>query len=426
MSLGQIGLLVVGSWIAARLLFLTSLPFPIVLLLAGILTGAVGTLLGLPALRLSGLHLALITLMFAGLVTIVMPSIEFPNGGGGVLGHTESSLGSVAVRRPSIAASDDAYYRYAVVVAAIMFLVALAHVASKAGRAWAAIRQSEPAALAAGVNITLYKLWAFALASFMTGVAGGLLASDVGQLYSIQFRTIDSVTLLAVVLMGGIYSLWGAALAGILQQLLPALLNDWFGFFQRNPDFVLVLFGIGILQVLVTAPEGLVTQVPKDLRKPRPARLAPGDAALRRRRRGEREAGMIEVEGLTVRFGGVTPLDDMTVSFPAGNVRADRPERRGEDDVLQRPERVRQAANGRGAGVRRGPPAHDRLQAGALGAQAHVPAGAGDPAPLRVRERGHDPRALRRNRASRAEAVRTRSPSSASSRSCRTGSAALG
>lgn len=265
-SLGQIGLLVVGSWIAARLFFLTSLPFPIVLLLAGILTGAVGTLIGLPALRLSGLHLALITLMFAGLVTIVMPSIEFPNGGGGVLGHTESSLGSVAIRRPSIAGSDDAYYRYAVIVAAIMFLVALAHVASKAGRAWAAIRQSEPAALAAGVNITLYKLWAFALASFMTGVAGGLLASDVGQLYSIQFRTIDSVTLLAVVLMGGIFSLWGAVIAGILQQLLPALLNDWFGFFQRNPDFVLVLFGIGILQVLVTAPEGLVTQVPKDLR----------------------------------------------------------------------------------------------------------------------------------------------------------------
>jgi branched-chain amino acid transport system permease protein len=265
-SLGQIGLLVVGSWIAARLFFLTALPFPIVLLLAGILTGVIGTLLGLPALRLSGLHLALITLMFAGLVTIVMPSIEFPNGGGGALGHTESSLGSVAVRRPSIATSDDAYYRYAVIVAAIMFLVALVHVASKSGRAWAAIRQSEPAALAAGVNITLYKLWAFALASFMTGVAGGLLASDVGQLYSIQFRTIDSVTLLAVVLMGGIFSLWGAVIAGILQQLLPALLNDWFGFFQQNPDFVLVLFGIGILQVLVTAPEGLVTQVPKDLR----------------------------------------------------------------------------------------------------------------------------------------------------------------
>ena len=265
-SLGQIGLLVVGSWIAARLCFLTNLPFPVVLLLAGLFTGAVGTLIGLPALRLSGLHLALITLMFAGMISIVVPTVNFPNGGSGFLGHTESSLGSLAVRRPSIAHDDDAFFRYAVIVAVVMFLVALAHVSSKIGRAWAVIRQSEPAALAAGVNITLYKLYAFALASFMTGVAGGLLAADQGKLYSYQFKTIDSVTLLAVVLIGGIFSVWGAVVAGVLQKLLPALLNDWFDFFRENPDFLFVLFGIGVLQVLVTAPEGIVTQFPKDMR----------------------------------------------------------------------------------------------------------------------------------------------------------------
>jgi len=265
-SLGQIGLLVVGSWIAARLCFLTNLPFPVVLLLAGLFTGAVGTLIGLPALRLSGLHLALITLMFAGMISIVVPTVNFPNGGSGFLGHTESSLGSLAVRRPSIAHDDDAFFRYAVIVAVVMFLLALAHVSSKIGRAWAVIRQSEPAALAAGVNITLYKLYAFALASFMTGVAGGLLAADQGKLYSYQFKTIDSVTLLAVVLIGGIFSVWGAVVAGVLQKLLPALLNDWFDFFRENPDFLFVLFGIGVLQVLVTAPEGIVTQFPKDMR----------------------------------------------------------------------------------------------------------------------------------------------------------------
>src|SRR5262245_3989703 len=268
-SLGQIALLAIGSWFAARMFFLTNLPFPIVLLLAGLFTAVIGILLGLPALRLSGIHLALITLMFAGVVAIVVPTTNFPNGGSGFLGHTESSLGGLAVRRPAIAEGDSGYFRYTVIVAAVMFLLALVHVASKPGRAWAAIRQSEPAALAAGVNITLYKLYAFALASFMTGVAGGLYAGDVGKLYSYQFsgaRTIDSVTLLAVVLMGGIYSLWGAVLAGLLQQLLPALLNDWFAFFQKNPDFLLVLFGVGILQVLVTAPEGIVTQFPRDMR----------------------------------------------------------------------------------------------------------------------------------------------------------------
>jgi branched-chain amino acid transport system permease protein len=269
-SLGQIALLAVASWIAARLFFLTSLPFPIVLLLAGLFTAIIGTLLGLPALRLGGLHLALITLMFAGLIAIVVPTTNFPNGGSGVLGHTESSSGGLVVRRPGIAEGDSAYFRYTVIVAVIMFLVALAHVGSKAGRAWAAIRQSESAALAAGVNTTFYKLYAFTLASFMTGVAGGLYAGYAGKLYSYQFsgaKTIDSVTLLAVVLMGGIYSLWGAVVAAVLQQLLPPLLENWFAFFENNPDFLLVLFGVGVLQVLVTAPEGIVTQFPRDMRK---------------------------------------------------------------------------------------------------------------------------------------------------------------
>jgi branched-chain amino acid transport system permease protein len=262
-SLGQIALLAMGTWVAARLFFLTGLPFPVVLLLGGLITGVIGTLIGLPALRLGGLYLALITLMLAGAISIVLTQVDFPNGGGGFLGHTEATIEYPDVRRPSIAGSDVAYFRYTVVVTAIMFLLALAHVAAKAGRAWAAIRQSEPAALAAGVDVTLYKLWAFALASFMTGVAGGLLAANEGKLYAEQFPTIDSITLLAVVLMGGIFSLWGAVAAGLLAKILPALLDDW----GVPPDFVIILFGVGILQVVVTAPGGIVDQLPKDVRK---------------------------------------------------------------------------------------------------------------------------------------------------------------
>jgi branched-chain amino acid transport system permease protein len=143
-----------------------------------------------------------------------------------------------------------------------MFALALLHVASKPGRAWAAIRQSEPAALAAGVNVTLYKLWAFGLASFLTGVAGALLAAYAGHLYPISVGLpIDSLTLLAVVLMGGIYSLWGAVVAGLLAQLLPAILNS----LNLDPSWATILFGVGVLQVLSTAPEGIVHQLPRDL-----------------------------------------------------------------------------------------------------------------------------------------------------------------
>lgn len=281
-SLGQVALLALGAWISARLSFATSLPFGVVLLAAGATTGVLGTLLGLPALRLSGLFLALITLMLAGAVTVVLTSTQFPNGGHGFLAHTDATAGSHAVARPSLGKSDPGYFRYTVVVAVAMALVALVHLRSKAGRAWAAIRQSEAAALAAGVNITLYKLWALALASFVTGVAGGLLAGDVGRLYIVQFPTSANILLLAALLMGGAYSLWGAVVAGCLVKLLPALLDSW----GLPPDLLTILFGLGILQVLVAAPGGLAAQVPRDLARLR-ARVA---GPVRRLRAAERSA----------------------------------------------------------------------------------------------------------------------------------------
>ncbi|HEY7432697.1 MAG TPA: branched-chain amino acid ABC transporter permease [Streptosporangiaceae bacterium] len=260
-SLGQVAVLAIGAWVAARLLFATAQPYPLVLLEAGVITMGLGTAIGLPALRLRGLYLALITLMLAGALTVVLTTTNFPNGGHGFFGYNAASVHIPAIRRPSIAASDPAYYRYAVIVAALMFLLVLVHIRARPGRAWAAIRQSEPAALAAGINTTLYKLWALALASFITGVAGGVMAGAVHYLYAIDFTTQDSITLLAVVLMGGAYSMWGAIVAGLLLQLLPALLNNW----GVSADWLTILFGIGVLQVLTTAPRGLADQVPKDL-----------------------------------------------------------------------------------------------------------------------------------------------------------------
>jgi branched-chain amino acid transport system permease protein len=280
-SLGQIAVLALGAWIGARLDFATGLPFPLVLIATGLLTMVLGTLIGLPALRLSGLYLALITLMLAGAITIVLTATNFPNGGGGFTGYTDTIKGSSEVRRPDIATSDLAYYRYTVIVTVLLFGLAIWHVRSKAGRAWAAIRQSEPAALAAGVNITLYKLWAFALASFMTGVAGALLAAQVNHLYTFQFKTSDSIALLATVLMGGIYTLWGALVAGLLIKLLPALLDNW----GLPADLLTILFGVGILQVLLTAPAGIAAQFPKDM-----ARLGGAIARLFKRGAPAREA----------------------------------------------------------------------------------------------------------------------------------------
>ncbi len=261
-SLCQFVLLALGAWVALRLSYATDLPFPVLVLLAGLITGGIGTLIGLPALRLSGLYLALITLMAAGGISVLLRIYQFPNGGEGFFGNSKAGGASSRLPRPAIATGDIAYYRYCVAVAGLMFVVALWHVRGKAGRAWAAIRQSEATAVAAGVHTTLYKLWAFALASFMAGVGGAMLAGAAGGVNINQFPVQQSILLLAVVLMGGVYSLWGAVVAALLLRLLPALLDNW----GVSTELLTILFGIGILQVLLTAPGGLVDQVPKDIK----------------------------------------------------------------------------------------------------------------------------------------------------------------
>ena len=189
------------------------------------------------------------------------------------------------------------------VVAVLMFALVLGLI-SRPSRAGPGRRSGR--ALAA-VNVWFYKLWAFALASFITGVAGGVLAVlSSTTLYSIGFPTQDSITLLAVTLMGGVFSLWGAVIAGFLSQFLPALLNNW----GVSADWLIILFG----RCQVAGPQDL-------------ARLRLLGRRLRRR---PRRWSMIEVDGPTVRYGGVTSLYScMKLYVRAGDVRAHRAERAG-------------------------------------------------------------------------------------------------
>jgi branched-chain amino acid transport system permease protein len=262
-SLGQLAVLIIGAWVGARLLFATGQPYILVVVEAGLVTMIVGSLITLPALRLRGLYLALITLMLAGGVTVIVATLNFPNGGGGFSGYDGSQLHTPQIRRPSFAGTDAAFYRFSVIIAIVMFLLVFLHLRARPGRAWAAIRQSEPSALAAGINTTFYKLWAIALAAFVTGVAGALLAGADRQLFSINFPIQNSISLLAVVLMGGAFSLAGAVVAAFLQAFLPALLQIW----GVPNDWLIILFGVGVMQVLATAPGGVADQFPKDMRR---------------------------------------------------------------------------------------------------------------------------------------------------------------
>jgi branched-chain amino acid transport system permease protein len=263
-SLCQIPLFAAGAWISLRISNIVDMPFPILLIVTGLLTGALGAFIGIPALRLSGLYLALITLMGAGALTLVLQNAKFPNGGGGFWGFDKSlASGATSLDRPSIAEGQLAYYRYVVVVVSLLFLLVTWHIKGKPGRAWAAIRQSQVTAVAAGVHTTLYKLWAFALSAFVTGVAGALLAASAGVSVN-QFPVEQSIVLLAVVLMGGVYNIWGAVVAGFFLRVLPQLLDQKLGL---SGDILTILFGIGVMQVLLTAPGGAVEDLAKLGRK---------------------------------------------------------------------------------------------------------------------------------------------------------------
>ena len=120
-------------------------------------------------------------------------------------------------------------------------------------------RQSETTATAAGVNNTLYKLWAFALSAAITGMAGALLVAGAGVTVT-QFPVEQSILLLAVVLLGGVYNLWGALVAAFFLRFLPKLLDDKLGL---PPEALTMLFGLGVMQVLLVQPKGVV----EDLRK---------------------------------------------------------------------------------------------------------------------------------------------------------------
>lgn len=255
-SLAQVALLGVGGWIALRLSHGTALPFELVLLLGGVGAGVIGLIIGLPALRMRGLYLALITLMAAGGFQVIISGTGFPDGGPGFLGRVITGNRSL-MERPLLGQTDIAYFRYTVIVVALGFLLVAAHLRGRPGRAWALIRRGEACALSAGVDVTLYKTWAFTLAGFLSGIAGGLLAGSVGQLDGRSFPASDSIMLFALTVVGGAYNMLGPILTGVLFKAFPALLNQ----LDVNGDVANVVFGVALLQALITAPTGISGQM---------------------------------------------------------------------------------------------------------------------------------------------------------------------
>ncbi len=241
-SFGQAGFLAIGAYAFGHLKLL-GVPFLLALAGAGVAAGLAGVLVGFPSLRLKGPYLAIATLGFGIAVYQIFANWELLSGG-------RSGL-AVPRLAPALGLSREVWIYY-VYLALLLFFTVITYnlISSYVGRAFVAIRDSDIAAEVMGVNLTRYKLLAFALSSFYTGVHGGLLAQFLGHLEPQTFNVAESITLFVAVIVGGLASIEGSILGAAFVILVPTVFADY-------RWFVPVLFGLTILVVLIFEPLGL-------------------------------------------------------------------------------------------------------------------------------------------------------------------------
>jgi branched-chain amino acid transport system permease protein len=245
LSFGHAGFLAIGAYVAALLtLHVPALPVPLTLLVAGLATALVGLALGIPCLRLEGLYLAMATLAFGFVVTEAITNLDALTRGNDGLRVPLARLG------PWTLDTDAARYYLAVAVAAAMILAALNVVTTRTGRAFLAIRTSEIAAQASGINAAAYKTIAFVLSAFYTGVAGGLFAFVVGFLSPDAFDVFLSVDFLVMIILGGL----GSVLGSVAGAAIVTVLNDLLAGFQA---FRPLIFGAVMIICMLFMPGGL-------------------------------------------------------------------------------------------------------------------------------------------------------------------------
>lgn len=213
-SLGHAAFVAIGAYAHAWLMT-QGLPFVVAMPLAGVIAGLAGLVVGIPAIRVHGLYLAMVTLAFAIVVEQVIGLWRGVTGGFMGMMVPSPSLMGWGLGAPRV-------FYYVCLVVLVLVLLALANLLrSGIGRAFAGVRDSEAAAFALGIPVARIKAGAFALSAGVTGLAGALMAHQIGYLTPDAFTLLLSLDLVLMVVIGGLGSLRGAILGAILISLLP-------------------------------------------------------------------------------------------------------------------------------------------------------------------------------------------------------------
>ena len=285
-SLGHGALVAMGAYTAAilmdgtgQLAFVDSTPWPFwaAIIAAGVVTACFGLLLGFPALRLSGPYLAIATLALA---------ISFPNVVRKYDGLTGGSQG-ILVSQPqppswldSVLNRDQWLYFVTLIVAMLMLLLAWSILRGPLGRAFVAVRDNEVAAEALGVNIAQTKIIAFTISAFFAGIAGGLYTQVFGFISPNAISLLQSINLLAVIVIGGLASILGSVIGAAALVFIPTDAPGLVGripglsidFLERSPG---AIQGALVIVVILMFPAGLAGLLQR-LERLRPAAVLAG------------------------------------------------------------------------------------------------------------------------------------------------------
>ncbi len=251
---GHAGFLALGAYFTAIIgENLQWLPCPVILLLAGLFTGIIGFLLGIPILRLKGFYIAMATLAFGVVVSEVILQWSSLTGGDDGFSVPTAQIAGFAFD------SDFKLYYLIIPVTLVMTILAKNLVDGYIGRAFIALRESEIAAQTIGIDLARYKTIAFAISAFYTGVAGGLFAYLITFLSPDAFTIELSMDFIAMIVIGGMGSILGSVIGAVIltgmQQVLAGLL-----------DLQILIFGISLIVFMLFMPRGISGMI-NDLRE---------------------------------------------------------------------------------------------------------------------------------------------------------------
>jgi len=279
LDLGYVAFYAVGAYAYALLAsphFGLHLPFWVILPIGAVTAAIFGLLLGAPTLKLRGDYLAIVTLGFGEIIRIFLNNLSRPvnitNGPQGIAGIDPFRIGSVSFAKTDTflgltISGPMKYYWMLLLVLVIVIVINLRLQNSRIGRAWEAVREDETAARAMGIDTTKIKLLAFAMGASFGGVAGGMFAAIQGFISPESFVLVESIMVVAMVVLGGMGNIWGVILGALLLSFVPEVLRYTveplqkaaFGRMIIEPEVLrMLVFGFALVLVMLFRPAGLL------------------------------------------------------------------------------------------------------------------------------------------------------------------------